>query len=665
MPSTYSPNLRLTYQAVGENLNTWGVILNANVFQLIEDAISTRVALVLAGNVTLSVANGVTDQARCAFLDVTGTAGIITTSQTQKLTLVRNATAGNVTLTTGSLAPGRLDATLATGDIAWMVCDGTNWRLVKRTDMQGEVLKNLAPGVASADAVNKGQLDSVDVAWQAALAVETAARIAGDAATLAAANAYADSLSFGAGGLPGGGTPGQYLQRIPGPSSAWVDPATQVEAEAGTNNIQHMTALRTSQAISALANVQHVLHNAGFTFTAADRGKLVELVGTFTAAFPPVATIQGWSAYVWNNGTGDVTLDPDGAELIDGLASYIVYPGEVRLIWVEGAGLRSVPIKGFAKQFTASGNFTEPPGYSKFEIDGIGGGGGGGGSSSVGTVTGAGGGGGGRKVVSLGAYTPGTVRAITIGAGGVGAASIAGTAGGNTTYGALFTFYGGGPGATLANFPCGGGGGGGAGAGASGVPGFAFGGLPNSYALGRSQVTDQDGGVIVQRFAVVDNVGWGGGGSFIGGTPPAVNGIAGCAEWGGGGGGPNDISSVGRQGGSSLYGAGGGGGSGTGSQTAKDGGAHRSYVVGGGGAAGVNGNPPTAGTAGAAGNLLAGTCGNGGGGGGGRTTTGAGGNGGNGGAPGGGGGGAGVCQGSGTAIGGSGGRGELVIYGVV
>jgi len=115
MPSTWSSRFRLNFQAPGENLNTWGGLLNTQVFQLLEDAIAKRVAFSLSGSKTLTTANGATDEARCAFLDVTsGTGGTITIPPLEKMYLVRNAASGAVVITTGAGA----SATAVAGESA-------------------------------------------------------------------------------------------------------------------------------------------------------------------------------------------------------------------------------------------------------------------------------------------------------------------------------------------------------------------------------------------------------------------------------------------------------------------------------------------------------------------------------------------------------------------
>lgn len=141
MASTYSLRFRLNFQAPGDNLNIWGSTLNNAVFQLLEDAMAKRVAFALSGAKTLTSVNGASDEARCAFLDVTsGTGGTITAPGVEKLYLVRNAASGDVIVTTGA---GTV-ATFKTGEIGWTVCDATNFRKALITDFAGAALTNVA-----------------------------------------------------------------------------------------------------------------------------------------------------------------------------------------------------------------------------------------------------------------------------------------------------------------------------------------------------------------------------------------------------------------------------------------------------------------------------------------------------------------------------------------
>ncbi len=185
---------------------------------------------------------------------------------------------------------------------------------------------------------------------------------------------------------------------------------------------------------------------------AGDNQKLIDITsGTFTQTFTAAATLgSGWYCYIRNSGTGDITLDPNASETIDGLTSYIMYPGEVRLVQCDGVGFNSVVLNAFYRTFTSSGTFTKPPGYGNFSglLWGAG-------ASGTGNNTSAGGGGGGACApFVLAASDLGTTETVTIGSGGAASAS-SGNAGGNSTLGSLVAAYGGGaPGI----YPAGGGG---------------------------------------------------------------------------------------------------------------------------------------------------------------------------------------------------------------
>ena len=164
----------------------------------------------------------------------------------------------------------------------------------------------------------------------------------------------------------------------------------------------------------------------------ADKGKLIDITsGTFTQTFTAAATLgDGWYCYLKNSGTSDITLDPNAAELIDGLTSYVMYPGECRLVQCDGAAVRTVVLNSFYKVFTASGSYVNPPGYAA--IEGIIWSGGGGGGST------GGGGGGGAFPINVSGLSGGSSTTITVGAGGASASD-----GGDSSFGTLITVKGG------------------------------------------------------------------------------------------------------------------------------------------------------------------------------------------------------------------------------
>lgn len=155
MPSSYTTRNRLTKQATGENTNTWGIILNGGVFDLV-DFLSDGITTVSAsGASTLTTANGSTDQARARVLNVTATStATVTIPAVEKAYLVRAATA-DVIVTTG----GATTATIKAGDSAWVWCDGSAVRKAQSSDFANAILTRIGYPSASTDGANKQYVD--------------------------------------------------------------------------------------------------------------------------------------------------------------------------------------------------------------------------------------------------------------------------------------------------------------------------------------------------------------------------------------------------------------------------------------------------------------------------------------------------------------------------
>lgn len=301
---------------------------------------------------------------------------------------------------------------------------------------------------------------------------------------------------------------------------------------------------------------------AGYTLLASDLNQLINYTGAAdaTLAFTAAATLGSqWSCIISNASAKDVTLDPNGAELIDGLASYIMYPGESRLVLCSGTAFTTKVLAGFARTFTSSGTFTSPPGYQTYECAGWGGGGSGG--SGTGNNGGGGGGGGAYDRVPLAASLFGTSQAITIGAGGVAATTTAGNVGGNTTVGSLITWFGGGGGGENDNSTLGGGGGGGGGLLSVGlVGGTPAAGVAGTVGGGTGGIGGTTSGGAVGNSPITKEGGSGGGGGSS--SNAAAGGVGGNSVYagGGGGGGAKSGSPAAGAGGSSSYGGAGGAG---------------------------------------------------------------------------------------------------------
>jgi hypothetical protein len=197
---------------------------------------------------------------------------------------------------------------------------------------------------------------------------------------------------------------------------------------------------------------------ANVILTGGDNSSFIDITaGTFVQTFTAAATLgNGWFAYFRNSGTGDITLDPNGAELIDGLTSYVMYPGECRLVTCDGIGFTTQILAPFYRAFTATGTFVKPPGYAAFDAYTIGAGASGDKNNNGNFIFGGGGGAGPRTVFAA-ALVPASLT-VTVGAGGaaVTVAGTAGNAGGNSSFGSLLTGYGAGtggqPGKVMATF---------------------------------------------------------------------------------------------------------------------------------------------------------------------------------------------------------------------
>lgn len=354
--------------------------------------------------------------------------------------------------------------------------------------------------------------------------------------------------------------------------------------------------------------VRRIARTSNTQISGADSGRWIDITGgTFTQTVAACSILgAGWWCYLANSGLGDITLAPSGAETIDGLSSYVMYPGEVRLVQCDGSTLRTVVLKPFRRKWTAAGSFIKPPGYQEFfgVVCGAGGGGGGGAKGTIAAVWngGAGGGGGGYGQIAWSASAIGASALILPGAGGAGGAGsangtpTAGVAGGSTSIVGVISAEGGTGAGIYANSPGVGGRcvtlfdtqGGAGGDGSTGGGGVAG-------ALCSAPVpTGGGGGGSCNTSAMNSTTGGAGGNSGNSGYGSAVlsGGVAGTS--GGGAGGNGNAGDNLRPG----TGGGGGGGSHVNAAVGAKGGDGRDGGGGGGGGAANNAVPGAGGTGG-------------------------------------------------------------------
>lgn len=414
------------------------------------------------------------------------------------------------------------------------------------------------------------------------------------------------------------------------------------------------------------SSITRVARTSNTIIAAADKAKFFDYTsGTFSQTFQAAATLgAGWYCYARNAGNGEITLDPNSAETIDGLATFVMYAGETRLIFCDGSNLFSTVIVPFYKKYSVAGTYTFvwPPGYNCIQSDLIGGGGGGGsgrrGAAGTARSGGAAGGAPGRYVRNVNSVSAGTSITVTVGSAGSGGTAVSsdntagndGTAGGNSSFGSYAVAYGG----------CAGKGGDASNVGTSGSGAISAGSSTNtgSGVNGGGPRFNSFGGTSADQR---DNIGFGGGGGAA---------TSGNTEYGGAGSAQTDNTGTAVvSAGSSVFGVSAASHGGwitaanTLPATAPDAGLNGSYTAGGGGAGGTCGAVPTAGANGAAATRddqcgLPGS-------GGGSSITVAAKEGGAGGGPGGPGGGGGASlNGNNSGAGGSGAAGRVILIGI-
>lgn len=127
--ATYSPSLKITLLADGEQSGVWGQTQNRNLGTLLEQAITGTVSIVMAdADYTMTSLNGVSDEARNAVLVVTGTNNAVRdviAPQQPKLYTVYNGTTGGYAIRIKSASGTAVS--IPNGVTTLVYTDGTNF----------------------------------------------------------------------------------------------------------------------------------------------------------------------------------------------------------------------------------------------------------------------------------------------------------------------------------------------------------------------------------------------------------------------------------------------------------------------------------------------------------------------------------------------------------
>lgn len=131
-------------------------------------------------------------------------------------------------------------------------------------------------------------------------------------------------------------------------SSGTSAPATtiayQVWADTTNNLLKQRNAANTGWIVRGTLAETFVLARSSNTIVGVgDFGRVLNCTSTFTQTLTAAATLgDGFYFGIRNNGSGTITIDPNGAETIDGQASINLEPGQSCFIFCNGSGFITV-----------------------------------------------------------------------------------------------------------------------------------------------------------------------------------------------------------------------------------------------------------------------------------------------------------------------------------
>jgi hypothetical protein len=131
---------------------------------------------------------------------------------------------------------------------------------------------------------------------------------------------------------------------ILGGVSASFDTLSEIATSLGgkltaSNNLSDVGSAVTSRSNLGI-NAASLSPSSNTILALADHGALINATGTFTQTITAAATLgDKWRVFYRNNGTGVITLDPNGSENVNGTPTWKLYPGEGVEIICDGSNL--------------------------------------------------------------------------------------------------------------------------------------------------------------------------------------------------------------------------------------------------------------------------------------------------------------------------------------
>jgi hypothetical protein len=186
-----------------------------------------------------------------------------------------------------------------------------------------------------------------------------------------------------------------------------------------------------------------------YTALAADHGTFFRFTAAATLSLTAAATVGAdWSITV-SATNGNVTVDPNSTETINGATTLVIPSGSAATIICSGTAFFTTLRPGYTLRrtpviYTSSDTYTPDASVRAILVEVLGGGGGGGGASATGSVARAGSGGNAGSYAKRFIVSPDSSYAITIGAGGGSSAGDNnGSDGGTTEFGSVVSCPGG------------------------------------------------------------------------------------------------------------------------------------------------------------------------------------------------------------------------------
>jgi len=138
------------------------------------------------------------------------------------------------------------------------------------------------------------------------------------------------------------------LKALASQSAGTSAPATmyayQLWADTTNGVIKQRNAANSAWILRAtLAETLVVARSSNTVLALADFSRTFIGTSTFSQTLTAAATLtDGWHCFYRNDGSGVITIDPDGSELIDGLATVALQPGESCRIACTGSAFKTV-----------------------------------------------------------------------------------------------------------------------------------------------------------------------------------------------------------------------------------------------------------------------------------------------------------------------------------